>query len=422
MRLVAAVSLAFALSLASASAAWASPPVFSKTSYADAVKANAADGKLLIIKGTATWCGPCKQMDKTTWVDEKVVKFVSDNGIAIAVDVDDEPDVAKTLDIAAMPTMIVFKDGKELDRTVGFQSAEKLLGWLENVKAGKTNAAVLREKAGNRVGKNGKVDIQERLEVARGLMEARDFEKSLEEYVWLWDNMLEHDEAMVGVRGSYMVSEMQQLAERHTPAKEKFTAMRDALATTLKTKKSYTTFTDWVALNDAIGDNAATLAWFDRVKNDPAAKAWIDRTWFRIERLLEAEGRWADMGERLNVPQFLNMQKMSRKWRGQGMNAAAQAEMKEMMDDMERDEYAKTSMALLAAGRDDDARKVADELVAVLDDAASRVALVTLVVDTGYAKPWHTTLLDEADAKSPATLNERVEIRRRLERALQSVK
>jgi thioredoxin 1 len=421
MRLLAAVSLSLALSFA----AFASPPVFSKTSYADAIKTNATDGKLLIIKGTAVWCGPCKQMDKTTWVDEKVVQFVKDNGVAIAVDVDDQPDVAKTLSIEAMPTMIIFKDGKELDRTVGFQSADKLLGWFDNVKAGKTNAAIMREKAGKRVGPDGKVNIQERLEVARGLTQARDFDKALEEYVWLWNNMLEHEFAYVGVRGSFMASEMEELAKRHEPAMKTFTDMRDTLAASLKEKTSFQKFDDWVVLNQVVGDTAATLAWFDRVKNDPAAKTWVDRSWFRFEQLLEAEGRWADMGSRLNVKQFLAMQKMERNTlnamppRG---DAQQQAMMREVHNNRFRESFAKTHMALLAADREADAQELADELLKELDDTESRVSLVTMVVDSGYAKPWHTTFLDDADTNSPDTTNERIELRRRLERALAATK
>lgn len=406
-------------------AAHAKPPVFSDVSYADAVKANSTDGKLLIIKGTAEWCGPCKQMDKTTWVDAKVVQFVKDNGVAIAVDVDEFPDVAKTLAIEAMPTMIVFKDGKELDRVVGMQTADKLLTWLDNAKAGKTRAAMLREQAGNRVGPDGKVDIQRRLEVARGLLDARDFVAALDEYVWLWDNMVEHDQAYTGVRMSFMASDMERLAARHEPAKARFTAMRDALAQTLKEKRSFMTFMDWMTLNEVIGEKQANLAWFDRVKDDNSAKPWIDRVWFRIERLLEDEGRWADMGAFVNVPQFLSQQKMMVAAR-QNMpargNPEQQAMFRDIDNDLTRDQFAKTHLSLLAANREEDARRVADELIKLLDDEKSRVTLVTMVVDTGLARDWHTALMDEADAKAPGTLNERVELRRRLERALKADK
>ncbi len=406
-------------------AAFAKPPVFSDTSYADAIKANATDGKLLIIKGTAEWCGPCKQMDKTTWVDATVVQFVKDNGVAIAVDVDELPDVAKTLGIEAMPTMIVFKDGKELDRVVGMQTADKLLAWLENAKAGKTRAVMLREKAGNRVGPDGKVDIESRMEVARGLLDARDFATALDEYVWLWDNMLEHDDAYTAVRGSFLASEIQQLAARHEPAKVKFTAMRDALAAKLKERRSFEAFLDWMALNEVVGDKQATLAWFDRVKNDDNAKAWIERAWFRIEKVLEEEGRWTDLGAKVNVSQFLSMQRMMANARDRApaqANPEMEARMRDMRDRMTRNEFAKTHMALLAAGREEDGRRVADELVKDLDDEASCVALVTVVVDNGLARDWHTVLLDDADAKAPNTINERVELRRRLERALKAAK
>jgi thiol-disulfide isomerase/thioredoxin len=110
------------------------PPVFDQRPYAEAKAAAAAEGKWFIVKATAVWCGPCKQMDKTTWRDEKVVAWCEANAIVVAVDVDQEPSLAKELAVEGMPTMIAFREGQtEAARVLGFRPAGDFLAWLENL-------------------------------------------------------------------------------------------------------------------------------------------------------------------------------------------------------------------------------------------------------------------------------------------------
>jgi thioredoxin-like negative regulator of GroEL len=109
------------------------PPVFDTRSYAEAKAAAEADHRWFIVKGTAVWCPPCKAMDKTTWRDESVVAWFRQNGIAVALDVDLEPQIAKKLDISGIPVMIAFKDGVEIDRIVGMREPADFLAWLNGL-------------------------------------------------------------------------------------------------------------------------------------------------------------------------------------------------------------------------------------------------------------------------------------------------
>jgi thioredoxin 1 len=116
------------------------PPVFDKRPYAEAKKA-AEDGKMwFIVKATASWCGPCQMMNKTTWRDEGVVKWIGEHAIAVSLDVDEQPKTAQELGIEAMPTMIAFKDGKEFDRIVGYRDAGAFLAWLEGLAKGEKSS------------------------------------------------------------------------------------------------------------------------------------------------------------------------------------------------------------------------------------------------------------------------------------------
>lgn len=71
---------------------------------------------LMVIDAFAVWCGPCKML--APHLSEFSKKY-SDTRF-YKVDVDEVPDVAQELGITAMPTLKLFKDGKELQSVVGF--------------------------------------------------------------------------------------------------------------------------------------------------------------------------------------------------------------------------------------------------------------------------------------------------------------
>ena len=79
-------------------------------------------GDKVLVDFNATWCGPCKMLGPIVeeLSDEvKDVKFVS-------VDVDEEEDLSKNYDIYTIPCLVLFENGKEVKRNVGFISKEDL--------------------------------------------------------------------------------------------------------------------------------------------------------------------------------------------------------------------------------------------------------------------------------------------------------
>lgn len=71
----------------------------------------------------ATWCGPCRaQMP----IVEQVADRVGAKARVVKVNVDDVEEVAAELGVTSIPTLIVFKGGKEQTRYVGVQSADVL--------------------------------------------------------------------------------------------------------------------------------------------------------------------------------------------------------------------------------------------------------------------------------------------------------
>ncbi|MBN1495096.1 thioredoxin [Candidatus Peregrinibacteria bacterium] len=71
----------------------------------------------------ATWCGPCKMIGP---IIEEIAKEYEGKAKVGKVDVDGSPNTAGQFGVQSIPTIILFKDGKEIDRVIGFQGKDAL--------------------------------------------------------------------------------------------------------------------------------------------------------------------------------------------------------------------------------------------------------------------------------------------------------
>ncbi len=69
----------------------------------------------------ADWCGPCRMLAP---VLEKVASEVEGRAIVAKLDIDHAQRIASTFQITSVPTLILFKDGKEVGRLVGLRDAQ----------------------------------------------------------------------------------------------------------------------------------------------------------------------------------------------------------------------------------------------------------------------------------------------------------
>lgn len=77
----------------------------------------------------ASWCGPCKALSPV--IDSIAQDF--ENEISVfKVNVDDNPNLARTYNIQSIPTMILFIDGKERKRIVGSVSKSTLAEFVRD--------------------------------------------------------------------------------------------------------------------------------------------------------------------------------------------------------------------------------------------------------------------------------------------------
>jgi len=74
----------------------------------------------------ATWCGPCKMFGP---IFEEIA---NENNINfIKLDVDKHSEIAREYGVMTIPTIILFKDGKEVKRHTGFMSKDQLIEFIK---------------------------------------------------------------------------------------------------------------------------------------------------------------------------------------------------------------------------------------------------------------------------------------------------
>ncbi len=82
--------------------------------------------KVVLADFNAQWCGPCKMLKPIidSIADErKDVKVVS-------IDIDEEDELAEKYEVFSIPCVVVFKNGEEVRRSVGFKQKQEILNLI----------------------------------------------------------------------------------------------------------------------------------------------------------------------------------------------------------------------------------------------------------------------------------------------------
>lgn len=86
--------------------------------------------KVVMVDFMASWCGPCKTLSPTV---DKLSERYSDKIKIVKINIDDNDEIVDKYKIMSVPTILFFKDGQVVDKSVGLVTIEKLIEKVEKI-------------------------------------------------------------------------------------------------------------------------------------------------------------------------------------------------------------------------------------------------------------------------------------------------
>lgn len=84
--------------------------------------------KPVLLDFWATWCGPCRMLAP---IVEDIAKEYDGKLKVGKVNVDEEPELAGAFQVASIPTVVILKNGKIVNQSIGYKPKEELVKLLE---------------------------------------------------------------------------------------------------------------------------------------------------------------------------------------------------------------------------------------------------------------------------------------------------
>ena len=88
--------------------------------------------KLAVVDFSAVWCGPCQMLAP---ILEELSDEMDGEADFYSADVDENRDLAYQFDIQSIPAIVIFSNGEEVERTVGFMPKDELKAFIKSAEA-----------------------------------------------------------------------------------------------------------------------------------------------------------------------------------------------------------------------------------------------------------------------------------------------
>lgn len=97
---------------------------------AETFKETIKESKITVVDFYADWCGPCKMLAP---IFEKIANNYNNEANFIKVNVDNFSEIAAEYNIQSIPTIIYFKNGIEIERTLGMTSEDAIINKIKSL-------------------------------------------------------------------------------------------------------------------------------------------------------------------------------------------------------------------------------------------------------------------------------------------------
>ncbi len=237
---------------------------FQEMTFDQALAAAKKDGKIVMIDFFTTWCQPCKRLDKVTWADAGVQKWLGEKTVPLKMDAEKEVELAKRFGVDSYPTMAFVKsDGTKIDSINGFKEPDEFLRLATAILAGKSVVNVEKESPSGHDN-----DPMARGRYGKTLARSGQYKEALDEYLWCFDHGNDNEmNGYSGVRLSFLLSDIVALGKKYPPAIEALQSRRQAAADQLLAGKgTENQVADVSALDENLGSPRRTVELFDKMK------------------------------------------------------------------------------------------------------------------------------------------------------------
>lgn len=106
---------------------------------------------MIVMIFSASWCGPCQTMKRTTWSNPQLQKYIKDNGIEVhRIDVDKQRTLAQQYGATSIPCIVVLErisetKAKEISRFIGVRNAKETQAFFESCRTRQSLYSVIGE-------------------------------------------------------------------------------------------------------------------------------------------------------------------------------------------------------------------------------------------------------------------------------------
>ncbi|KAA3612861.1 MAG: thioredoxin [Planctomycetota bacterium] len=248
------------------------PSCFVDLEFEDALDLSAERSQLMVVYAWAASSEPSLRMLRQSWSETGLSTWMEKHAVAIQFQTDREPDLARFLGTSTVPSVLIFRHGKEdvFDARSGFMDAASLQTWLQGARQGKKAHEWLRSQVAGE-------DLHRRLRQVLQLQQTGPAREAALQMSLLWQEAPRVDAAWQQPwRRQRLWAAMAAQLAAEPGTYRYFSRLRNALTpVVVRADVPVETALDWHQLNLLLGEPDRSWRWLQRFRGQPQMQAQV---------------------------------------------------------------------------------------------------------------------------------------------------